>query len=115
MRGNAYRRGVPLRTCSLGAHVISIGNGQSLDSAASCFCFRRGGVHHPQVMEPALELKGRVTFTGLFVMLDYDGRTNPGAPNDGYRNGCRSVLIPHPCALLRHQARKLRSRAPGVW
>jgi hypothetical protein len=66
------------------AHIISIGNGQSLDFGASCFSFRKGGVHYAKAMEPALELKGKVTFAGLFVMLGYDGRTNPRAQNGGY-------------------------------
>jgi hypothetical protein len=66
------------------AHIISIGSGQSLEVGASCFAFRKGGIHHPKMIGPALELKGKVTFGGLFVMLGYDGRTNPMAQNDGY-------------------------------
>jgi hypothetical protein len=66
------------------AYIVSIGRGSSLDFDAGCFTFRKGGVFHDFVMQPALELKGRVTFGGLFTMLGYDGRTDPLAKNGGY-------------------------------
>jgi Carbohydrate esterase, sialic acid-specific acetylesterase len=66
------------------AYVISIGNGQSLNNGGGCFNFRKGGLFFPQVMERAGELKGRVTFAGVFAMFGYDGRTNPRAQNGGY-------------------------------
>jgi hypothetical protein len=66
------------------AYIISIGNGQSLDNGASCFSFRKGGLHWPGTMDAALELKGKVTFAGVFAMFGYDGRTNPKAKNNGY-------------------------------
>jgi hypothetical protein len=66
------------------AYVVSIGKGASLDFAATCFSFRKGGLYYDSVMGPALELKGRVTFGGVFTMLGYDARTNPKAQNGGY-------------------------------
>jgi hypothetical protein len=66
------------------AYIISIGRGQSLDFNTSCFSFLKGGLQHDFVMGPALELKGKVTFAGLFTMLGYDGRTDAKARPPGY-------------------------------
>ena len=66
------------------AYIVSIGRGSSLDFSASCFTYRKGGLYYDSVIGPALELKGRVTFGGVFTMLGYDGRTNPMAKNGGY-------------------------------
>jgi hypothetical protein len=66
------------------AYVVSIGRGASLDFEAGCFTFRKGGLYYNDVMAPALELKGKVTFGGLFTMFGYDGRTNPEAKNGGF-------------------------------
>jgi hypothetical protein len=66
------------------AYIVSIGRGQSLDFEAGCFTFRKGGIYHDSILAPALELKGKVTFGGLFTMLGYDGRTDPRAKNGGY-------------------------------
>jgi hypothetical protein len=51
------------------AYMISIGRGQS--GAASGFCpnFRKGQVLYPLFMDAAKELKGKVTFGGIFTML----------------------------------------------
>ena len=61
----------------------SLGPATPLVAVAS-FSFRKGGLHHGKSMTPALELKGKVTFAGLFVMLGYDGRTNARARDPGY-------------------------------
>ena len=66
------------------ATIISIGNGQSLNYSASCFTFRKGSLHWPRSMDPAIELKGKVTFGGVFTMFGYDGRNNARTQNDGY-------------------------------
>jgi sulfur carrier protein ThiS len=66
------------------AYIISIGQGESLDYDASCFTFRKGGLFYNKVAGPALELKGKVTFAGLFVMLGYDARTAARAQNGGF-------------------------------
>jgi hypothetical protein len=66
------------------AYIISIGNGQSLNYNGGCFAFRKGGLHYPKMMDPARELKGKVTYGGLFVMVGYDGRTDPRSQNGGY-------------------------------
>jgi hypothetical protein len=66
------------------AYIISIGQGMSLDYGASCFTFRKGGLFFDKVAGPARELKGKVTFGGLFVMFSYDARTDPPAQNGGF-------------------------------
>jgi hypothetical protein len=66
------------------AYIISIGRGESLDYDASCFSFRKGGLFYDTVAGPAAELKGKVTFAGLFIMLSYDARTDAKAQNGGF-------------------------------
>jgi hypothetical protein len=68
------------------AYIVSIGRGVSLDLSGSCFTFRKGGLFYETVMGPARELKGKVTFGGLFTMLGYDGRTAPEAKSPGFIN-----------------------------
>jgi hypothetical protein len=68
------------------AYIVSIGLGRSLDYQASCFTFRKGGVFYEPVMSVARELKGKVTFGGIFTMFSYDGRRNPRAQNGGFIN-----------------------------
>ena len=81
------------------AYVISIGNGQSLNYNASCFTFRRGGLHYAKHMDAALELKGRVTFAGVFMMFGYDGRTEPRAQNGGYLECLKGLAADYRAAL----------------
>jgi hypothetical protein len=51
------------------AHVVSIGRGQSGLTGGFCRSFRRGGLLYDVVMNPAKELKGKVTFAGIFTMF----------------------------------------------
>jgi Carbohydrate esterase, sialic acid-specific acetylesterase len=66
------------------AYIISIGQGMSLDFGTSCFTFRKGGLFYDKVGGVAVELKGKVTFGGLFTMLGYDARTAAAAQNGGF-------------------------------
>jgi hypothetical protein len=66
------------------AYIVSIGLGRSLDYQASCFTFRKGGVFYDPIISIARELKGKVTFGGVFTMFSYDGRRNPKAANGGF-------------------------------
>jgi hypothetical protein len=50
-------------------HFISVGRGQSGAYGGKCPSFRRGGLAYDLFMKQAVELRGRVTFGGLFVML----------------------------------------------
>jgi hypothetical protein len=52
-----------------GAQVLSIGHGHSGSFAGYCSNFRKGGLFYDLVMKPATELKGKVTFTGIFAMF----------------------------------------------
>ena len=51
------------------AYVVSIGRGQSGLTGGYCRSFRKGGLLYNFVMGPALELKGKVTFGGIWTML----------------------------------------------
>jgi hypothetical protein len=66
------------------SYFISIGRGAGLDYGSSCFAFRKGGVFHDQIIAPAKELVGQVTFGGLFVMLSFDARTDPRSRDPGF-------------------------------
>jgi hypothetical protein len=50
-------------------YVVSIGRGQSGTTGGYCRSFRKGGLLYDHVMVPAMELKGRVTFAGVWTML----------------------------------------------
>jgi hypothetical protein len=62
-----------LRTAQLaaapGVHFISIGQGWSGADFGKCREFRRGGKNYPVLIDSARELKGKVTFGGIFTML----------------------------------------------
>jgi hypothetical protein len=49
--------------------VISIGHGHSGSFAGYCSSFRKGALFYDIVMTPARELKGKVTFAGIFTMF----------------------------------------------
>jgi Carbohydrate esterase, sialic acid-specific acetylesterase len=51
------------------AMVISIGHGHSGSFSGYCSSFRKGGLFYDIVMAPARELKGKVTFGGIFTMF----------------------------------------------
>jgi hypothetical protein len=51
------------------AVVVSIGKGQDGSRGGACKNFRRGGLLYDFVMGPARQLKGKVTFAGIFSML----------------------------------------------
>jgi hypothetical protein len=51
------------------AQVVSIGHGHSGQTGGYCRNYRKGGLLYDIVMVPAMELKGRVTFGGIFTMF----------------------------------------------
>jgi hypothetical protein len=65
------------------AYVISIGRGQSGTTGGYCRSFRKGGLLYDFVMEPAKELKGKVTFAGVWTMLGLS-EDNDGPNNDRF-------------------------------
>jgi hypothetical protein len=58
-----------LAVAPAGGQVISIGHGHSGSFAGYCSSFRKGGLFYDIVMAPARELKGKVTFAGIFTMF----------------------------------------------
>jgi hypothetical protein len=57
--------------------VISLGHGHSGSFNGYCSSFRKGGLLYDVFMTPAKELRGKVTFAGLFTML---GQSEHNAP-----------------------------------
>jgi len=51
------------------AYLVSIGRGQSGLTGGYCNGFRKNGLLYDFVMEPAMELRGKVTFGAVFVMF----------------------------------------------
>jgi hypothetical protein len=66
------------------AYIVSIGQGKAVELSGNCFSFSKGGIFYETLMGPARELKGKVTFGGLFVMLGIDARTDPRTQNGGF-------------------------------
>jgi hypothetical protein len=50
-------------------HMVSIGHGHSGQTGGYCRNFRRGGLFYDLTMAAAAELKGKVTFAGVFTMF----------------------------------------------
>ena len=65
------------------SHVVSIGRGQSGLTAGYCRSFRKGGLLYDIVMGPAMELKGKVTFAGIWTMFG-QSEVNDGSNNSRF-------------------------------
>ena len=61
------------------AFLISIGHGHSGSFGGNCDAFRKGSLLYDIVMAPAMELKGRVTFAGIFTMFGQSEHNTPPA------------------------------------
>jgi len=59
------------------AFMISIGHGHSGSYGGNCAGFRRDGLLYDLVMEPARELKGKVTFAAIFTMFGQSEHNEP--------------------------------------
>jgi hypothetical protein len=59
------------------AVIISIGHGHSGSFQGYCSSFRKNGLFYDLIMAPAQELRGKVTFAGIFTML---GQSEHNAP-----------------------------------
>lgn len=66
------------------SYIISIGRGQSASYGGNCWNFRKGGLYFSVIADPAKELKGKVTFGGLFTMLGINERNEARARNNGF-------------------------------
>ena len=67
------------------SYIVSIGRGQSGTTGGYCRSFRKGALLYSAVMDPALELKGKVTFAAVWTMLglsELDDRPNNGRFGD---------------------------------
>jgi carbohydrate esterase-like sialic acid-specific acetylesterase len=77
---------------------VSIGRGQSGLTAGVCRSFRKGGLLYDHVMGPAMELKGKVTFGGIWTMFgqsevnDASNTTRFGECMAGLANDMRTDL-----------------------
>ncbi len=80
------------------SYVVSIGRGQSGVTNGYCRSFRKGGLLYGFVMDSAIELKGKVTFAGIWTMLglsEVNDRSNNGRFADcmvGVANDMRTDL-----------------------
>src|SRR3954452_13045160 len=85
--GQAAGPGMALLRSALAAgppdtFVVSIGHGHSGSFGGTCSAFRKGGLLYDVAMKPALELKGRVTYAGVFTMF---GQSEHNAPANQQR------------------------------
>ena len=64
-----------------GYHFISIGRGNGSSPSTD---FVKGGLYYSTFMDRAMELKGKVTFGGIFVMLGITERHLPTAQQPGF-------------------------------
>jgi hypothetical protein len=82
-----------LRTAAAAApsdyHFISIGRGNGSSPSTE---FLKGGVLYSAFMNRALELKGKVTFGALFVMLGITERHLPTADQPGYPARIQQII-----------------------
>jgi hypothetical protein len=58
-----------LAAAAPGSNVISVGHGHSGSFGGYCSNFRKGGLLYDVAMKPAMELKGKVTYVGIFTMF----------------------------------------------
>jgi hypothetical protein len=65
------------------AHFISIGHGHSGADGGHCANFRKGKSLYGTVMDHAIELKGKVTFGGIFTMFGITEYRNGSAGLNG--------------------------------
>lgn len=71
-------------------HFISIGRGQG--SAPSPDFLKANNLLYPTVMNRALELKGKVTFGAIFVMLGITERHLPAAEQPGFPMRIKQII-----------------------
>jgi hypothetical protein len=82
-----------LRAASLAAgpdyHFISIARGHGSSPSAD---FLNGGLYYGTFMNRALELKGKVTFGGVFIMLGNTERHVPPAEQPGFADRMARII-----------------------
>jgi hypothetical protein len=70
-------------------HFISIARARG---GAPSVDFLKNGLYYPALIEPALELKGRVTFGGIFIMMGITDRHMPEAEQDGFPDRMARII-----------------------
>jgi hypothetical protein len=82
-----------LRTAAAAApadyHFISIGRGNGSSPSTD---FVKGGLYYSTFMDRAMELKGKVTFGGIFIMLGITERHLPTAMQPGFPARMQSII-----------------------
>jgi hypothetical protein len=82
-----------LRTAAAAAgpryHFISVAWARG---SATSTDYLKGGLYYSKVMDPALELKGRVTFGGVFVMLGITEIPPPPEQESGFADRVAQIV-----------------------
>ncbi len=72
-----------------GYHVISIGRGRG---SATTEDFLKGGLYYSTFMNLAVQLKGRVTFAGMFIMMGITDRHMPTRDQGGFADRMTQIV-----------------------
>ena len=72
-----------------GYHFISLGRGQG---SAYTSQFLKGGLYYTSVMQQAMQLKGRVTFGGMFIMMGITDRHMPLNEQGGFADRMTRIV-----------------------
>ncbi len=72
-----------------GYHFISIGRGQGSATTAQ---YLKGGLYYSTFMNLALQLKGKVTFAGMFVMMGITDRHMPTGEQAGFADRMKRIV-----------------------
>jgi hypothetical protein len=65
-------------------HFISVGHGQSGMNLGYCVSYKKGGILYEIAMAPARQLRGHVTWGGIFTMLGTTERHRDVAEQNGF-------------------------------
>jgi hypothetical protein len=70
-------------------HFISVARGRGGATTAD---YLKGGLYYSTFMDRAMELKGKVTFGGLFIMMGITDRHLPPAEQDGFTDRMVKII-----------------------
>jgi hypothetical protein len=70
-------------------HFISVARGRG---SATTVDYLKGGLYYSTFMDRAVELKGKVTFGGLFIMMGITDRHLPPADQDGFTDRMVKII-----------------------
>jgi hypothetical protein len=65
-------------------HIVSVGHGHSGEMGGYCTNYKKGGLLYEIAMAPARQLRGRVTWGGIFTMLGTTERHNDVSAQTGF-------------------------------